>query len=155
MGNTLEPRFDGNQLIIETTNEFEIYDAQFLVAALLVHVAKSDGAIVPEETARMLELISEHFSLRSAESLELLRRAMTDIAENPDLDGLLGQLGTSLDDADREEIALMMVKVLAADGKATAEDMERMRATGEIVGISSQIMHRAFDRYFSETMPGD
>ena len=120
MGNTFEPRFDGNQLIIETTSEFETYDAQFLVAALLVNVAKSDGAIVPEETARMLELISEHFSLRSAESLELLRRAMTDIAENPDLDGLLGQLGASLDDADREDIALMMVKVLAADGKASA-----------------------------------
>ena len=103
----------------------------------------------------MLELISEHFSLRSAESLELLRRAMTDIAENPDLDGLLGQLGASLDDADREDIALMMVKVLAADGKATAEDMERMRSTGEIVGISGEIMHRAYDRYFEETMPGD
>jgi uncharacterized tellurite resistance protein B-like protein len=155
MEDPFEPRFDGNQLIIETSNEVEIYDAQFLVAALLVHVAKSDGAIAPEETDRMIELINEHFSLRSAQSLELLRRAMTDIAENPDLDGLLHQLGLTLSETDREDIALMMVKVLAADGKATADAMERMRATGELVGISGGIMHRAYDRYFAETMPGD
>lgn len=154
MDDPVDPRFDGKRLIVETSGKTEVYDGRFLVAALLVHVAKVDGRIAQEETEKMLQLVSNHFRLRSAESLELLRRAMTDIAENPDLDGLLRHLGASLADPDREEIALMMVKVLAADGKVSAEGMERMRATGEIVGITAPIMHQAFERFFEETMPG-
>ena len=92
----IDPRFEGNQLIIETSNETEVYDAQFLVAALLVYVAKGDGTISPQESGRMLELIGEHFHLKSAQSLELLHRAMTSIAENPDLENLLNQLSTIL-----------------------------------------------------------
>lgn len=151
MSESLESHFDGNQLIVETDDDEESYDAQFLVAVLLVSVAKADGAIAPEESERMLQLISDHFKLRSAESLELLRRAMTGIAENPDLDDLLGELGRSLVDADREEIALMMVKVIAADGKIAADAMDRMRQAGQLIGIDEHIMHGAYERYFTET----
>jgi uncharacterized tellurite resistance protein B-like protein len=154
MEDPLEPRFEGNQLVIETGQETETYDCQFLVAVLLVYVAKADGDITAEETGRMLELIGDHFRLRSAESLELLRRAMTDIAENPDLDSLLRELSTMLTDKDRQEVALMMVKVLAADGKSDAEEMERMREAGSLVGIRARIIHDAFDRYFAETQTG-
>ena len=154
MDELLEPRFEGNQLIIETSNETETYDCQFLVAVLLVYVAKADGEITQVETDRMLQLISDHFSLRSAESLDLLHRAMTDIASNPDLDNLLGNLSAVLTEQDREDVALMMVKVLAADGKADADEMERMRDAGSIVGISARAMHRAYDRYFAETQTG-
>lgn len=154
MDELLEPRFEGNQLIIETSNEIETYDSQFLVAVLLVYVAKADGEITQVETDRMLQLISDHFSLRSAESLDLLHRAMTDIASNPDLDSLLDNLSTVLTEGDREDVALMMVKVLAADGKADADEMERMREAGSIVGISARTMHLAYDRYFAETQTG-
>lgn len=154
MDELMEPRFEGNQLIIETSSETEVYDCQFLVAVLLVYVAKADGDINPSESSRMLELISDHFHLKSAQSLELLRRAMTDIAENPDLDSLLRDLGTMLSDDDREDVALMMMKVLAADGKPDAEELERMHDAADLVGISERNMHDAYDRYFSETQPG-
>ncbi|MEM9404266.1 MAG: TerB family tellurite resistance protein, partial [Pseudomonadota bacterium] len=81
-------------------------------------------------------------------------RAMTDIASNPDLDSLLSQLGTMLSGSDREDVALLMVKVLAADGKADADEMERMRDAGLLVGISAAAMHRAYNRYFAETQTG-
>ncbi len=151
----IDPRFEGNQLIIETSSETEVYDAQFLVAALLVYVAKGDGVITPQESDRMLELIGEHFHLRSAESLELLTRAMTSIAENPDLDSLLRELSQVLSDIDKEDVAVMMMKVIAADGRTDADEMEKMRAAGELVGISARIMHSAYDRYFAETFSGD
>ena len=151
----IDPRFEGNQLIIETSSDTEIYDAQFLVAALLVYVAKGDGTISPEETGRMLQLIGDHFHLRSAQSLEVLHRAMTSIAENPDLDSLLAQLGGMLSPQDKEDVAVMMMKVIAADGRTDADEMEKMRKAGEIVGISARIMHRAYDRYFAETFTGD
>lgn len=152
---TIEPRFEGNQLVIETSDEKEVYDSQFLVAALLVYVAKGDGVITAQESERMLQLVSDQFHLRSAESLELLTRAMTSIAENPDLDSLLKQLSPVLTDADKEDVAVMMMKVIAADGRRDADEMEKMRAAGELVGISAKIMHAAYDRYFSETFTGD
>jgi uncharacterized tellurite resistance protein B-like protein len=150
----IDPRFEGNQLIIETSSETEIYDSQFLVAALLVYVAKGDGVISSQESDRMLQLIGDHFHLRSADSLELLTRAMSSIAENPDLDSLLRQLGTMLSDADKEDVAVMMMKVCAADGKTDVDEMEKMRSAGEMVGISAPVMHSAYDRYFAETSGG-
>ena len=147
----VEPRFEGATLIIETCNETEVYDAQFLVAALLVYVAKSDGAISAMETEKMLQLVGEQFRLQSSESLALLTRAMTGLAENPDLTGLLRQLGTVLTDDQKEDVAIMLMKVLAADGATNADEMETMNAAAEIVAISPEAMHRAFDRYFAET----
>ena len=101
----VEPRFEGNQLIIETSNETETYDSQFLVAALLVFVAKGDGNISDVETAKMLQLVGDHFHLKSSESLELLTDAMEKLAENPDLSSILKELSTTLTSADKEDVA--------------------------------------------------
>lgn len=149
-----DPRFEGRQLIIETDVEPEVFDAQFLVAALLVYVAKGNGQISAMESEKMLEIIGEHFQLRSAESLELLTRAIASMAENPDLDSLLREISPQLSDADKEDVAVMMMKVIAADGHTDADEMEEMRKAGELVGISASVMHSAYDRYFEETWTG-
>lgn len=146
----LEPRFEGAQLIIETSNETEVYDSQFLVAALLVSVAKGDGNISEMETDKMLQLVGEHFHLRSSESLELLTRAMSNLAENPDLTSLLVELSTVLTSADKEDVAVMLLKVVAADGRQDAEEMEMLSKAAEIIEISPESMHNAFDRYFDD-----
>ncbi len=146
----LEPRFEGAQLIIETSNETEVYDSQFLVAALLVSVAKGDGHISEMETDKMLQLVGEHFHLRSSESLELLTRAMSNLAENPDLSSLLVELSTVLTSADKEDVAVMLLKVVAADGRQDAEEMEMLSKAAEIIEISPESMHNAFDRYFDD-----
>lgn len=147
----IEPRFEGSTLVIETSSETETYDSRFLVAVLLVCVAKGDGAISEKETEKMLELVGEQFNLESAESLALIMRAMTDLADNPDLNSILRQLSTVLDDQEKEDVAIMLLKVVAADGKADADEMEMVSTAGEIIDISPEVMHRAFDRYFSET----
>jgi len=149
----IEPHFEGVSLVIETAGdaETETYDSRFLVAALLVYVAKGDGAISENETEKMLELVGDHFRLRSSESLELLSRAMSDFAENPDLISLLKQLSTDLGDEQKEDVALMLLKVIAADGNTDGDEMEAVTAAGEIINISPEAMHRAFDRYFEET----
>ncbi len=73
---------DGNVLVIETSDGTKTYDSRFLVAALLIFIARGSGQIEPEETAKMLELIEIHFKLQGAESLELLTRAMSEMAES-------------------------------------------------------------------------
>ena len=151
----LNSRLEGTKLIIETTEGTQSYDSQFLVAALLVFVAKGSGQIEPEESAKMIELIEEHFHLQGAESLELITTAMTEMADKPTLAALLTDLGPTLSDGDKEDIALMGLKVVAADGTRQFDEMEQFNKAMEAIGISPDVVHRAFDRYFAETMPGE
>lgn len=146
---------DGNVLVIETSDGPVTYDSRFLVAALMIFVAKGSGKIEPEESAIMLDLIQKHFNMQSAEALELLTRAISEMAERPDLGQSLAELARSLSDREKEDIALMGLKVIAADGRRDVSEMEQFNAAVEAADISPEIVHRAFDRYFSETMPGD
>lgn len=151
----LNSRLEGTKLIIETTEGMQSYDSQFLVAALLVFVAKGSGQIEPEESAKMIELIEDHFHLQGAESLELITTAMTEMADQPTLAALLTDLGPTLSEGDKEDIALMGLKVVAADGTRQFEEMEQFNKAMEAIGIAPDVVHRAFDRYFAETMPGE
>ena len=148
-------RLEGTRLIVETDGDTETYDAQFLVAALLIFIARGSGTIEPEETAKMLDLIQEHFQLEGAESLELLTRAMSELAEKPELGELLAELGRSLSEEDKEDIAVMALKVIAADGRREVAEMDKFNQAVEAVGVSPETVHRAFDRYFAETMTSD
>ncbi len=147
-----EPRIEGDELIIETQSSTEVYDAKYLVAALLVFVAKGDGSISGAETSAMIELVNERFGLQSAESLSLLTNAMEDIAENPDFENLLRGLAPLLSEAEKEEAALMMLKVVAADGQRDTGEMAKVRTAAELIGIPADRLHRAYDRYFEETL---
>jgi uncharacterized tellurite resistance protein B-like protein len=143
------------KLIIETAEGTRTYDSQFLVAALLVFVARGSGKIEPEESAKMIDLIEEHFHLQGAESLELITTAMSELTDKPTLAVLLADLGPALSDGDKEDIALMGLKVIAADGHRHFAEMEQFNKAMTAVGIQPEVVHRAFDRYFAETMPGE
>ena len=146
----VEPRFEGSTFVIETSSGPETYDSQFLVAALLVFVAKGDGGISEKETERMLQLVEEHFHLHSGESLALLTRAMADLADNPDLNSLLRELSHSLTPEEKEDIAVMLLKVVAADGRRDGEEMEMLNIASEVIEISAEARHSAFERFFAE-----
>ena len=144
----------GTELIVETSSGTEVYDSKFLVAALLIFIARGSGTIEPEESAKMIDLIEEHFKLQGSESLELLTRAMSELAERPELNDHLVELGKELSDKEKEDIAVMALKVIAADGRREFAEMEQFNRAVNAVGVSPEIVHRAFDRYFAETMPG-
>ncbi len=147
-------RLEGTRLIVETADGIEEYDSQFLVAALFVYIARGDGEITPEESAQMIELIEERYHLRGAASLELITRAMNEMVDKPQLGLLLTDLVPTLSDDEKEDIALMALKVVAADGQRHFAEMDQFNRAMEAAGIAPEIIHRAFDRYFAETMPG-
>ncbi|MBT8089036.1 MAG: TerB family tellurite resistance protein [Gammaproteobacteria bacterium] len=151
----LSSTLKGTKLIVETSEGTETYDSQFLVAALLLHVARGSGKIEPEESSQIIDLIEEHFRLEGAESLELITRALSEMADKPTLVDLLKDLAPTLSDSDKEDIAFMALKVVAADGRRNISEMEQFNKTVEAMGIAPEIVHRAFDRYFAQTMPGD
>ena len=150
----LGSKLEGTKLIVITSDGERIYDSKFLVAALLVYIARGSGKIEPEESGKMIELIEDHFHLQGAESLELITRAMAELAEMPTLGELLADLGRKMSDGDKEDIALMGLKVVAADGSRQFAEMEQFSRAMEGLGIAPDVVHRAFDRYFAETMPG-
>lgn len=155
MGDTIiSKRLEGTTLVVETKDGTEHYDSKFLVAALLVFIARGSGSIAPEESAKMIDLIEEYFQMQGAESLELLTRATAEMAEKPELAQVLAELAPTLSDADKEDIAVMALKVIAADGRREVAEMEKFSQAVEAIGISPETVHRAFDRYFAETMPG-
>lgn len=145
----------GNVLIIETADGSITYDSRFLVAALLIFVAKGNGKIEPEESATMIDLLEEQFSLPSADALELLTTAMNEMDERPELGRSLAELAGTLPEQQQEDIALMALKVIAASGRRDIGEMEQFNAAVDAAKISPEIVHRAFSRYFAETMPGD
>ena len=151
---SFKSRLEGTKLIVETADGVEEYDSQFLVAALLIYIARGSGQIEPEESAQMIKLIEEHFQMQGAESLELITRAMTEMMEKPQLVELLTQLAITLSDSDKEAIALMALKVVAADGHRHFAEMEQFNRAMEALQVSPEIVHKAFDQYFAETMPG-
>ena len=145
------PRIEGDELIIETQSVTEVYDSKYLLAAALIFVAKSDRTISINETGQMLEMIQQHFDMPSAESLALLTRAIEDLADNPDMESLLRELSGVLSDDEKEDIAVMLLKVAAADGRKDAESMEKLSIARDVIGITPEVMHDAYDRYFEET----
>lgn len=151
----LSSRLEGTKLVIETPEGQEVYDSQFLVAAFLVYIARGNGQIGPEESAEIIDLIEKHFHLEGPESLELITRAMSEMVEKPTLPVLLKDLVPTLSDQDKEDVALMGLKVIASDGERDVAEMEQFRTAMEAMEIDPDIVHRAFDRYFEQTMPGD
>ena len=145
------PRIEGDELIIETTSGTEVYDAKYMTAVLLVFVAKGNGSISNTETDQMLALLGSYYELSSSESLGLLRNAIRDLAENPDMKGLLGELSSLVSEQEKEDIVLMLLKVVAANGRKDAEEMEKLREAANMVNVPADVMHRAYDRYFEET----
>lgn len=135
----------------EATDDAEACDERFFVAALLVFVAKADGSISEKETDKMLALVSDHFGLCSGASLELLTRATEDLSSDSGLLDRLRDLNRSLSDTQKEDVAVMLLNVIAADGRKDASEMAVLQHAGEVLGITPDGMHRAFDRYFSET----
>lgn len=146
-------RLEGTKLIVETEDGTKTYDSKFLVAAMLIFIARGSGTIEPEESAKMIDLIEERFQMESSESLELLTRAMSEMAENPELGQALVDLAPTLTEQDKEDIAVMALKVIAADGRRQVAEMEKFNEAVEAIGITPETVHRAFDRYFAETMP--
>lgn len=151
----LGSRLEGTTLIVDTAEGVEKFDSQFLVAALLIYVARGSGQIEPEESALIIDLIEAKFSLEAAESFELITRALSELSDKPALANLLLELGPMLSDDDKEDVALMGLQVVAADGQRQFSEMEQYKRAMTAIGISPDIVHRAFDRYFEQTMPGD
>jgi uncharacterized tellurite resistance protein B-like protein len=143
-------RFEGNKLVVETATETQEFDAEFLVAVLLFSIASSDGEISPIEIEKMLQLVADHFELGNSESIEILSGAVASLAANPDLTVILKDLASNLTSSQKEDVAVMMFEVVAADSREEANEMDALAAAAEKIGISPDLLETARQRFFAE-----
>ncbi len=124
-------------------------DFQFLIASLLVRIAKSDGRISTDETSQMLAITESHFQLSSAEALELLTTAVEESPEPEELEAQLRKLKDVLDEGEKREIVLLMLEMIAADGKRDSAELDVLHGATEILEISPQTVHAAYEEFFA------
>jgi uncharacterized tellurite resistance protein B-like protein len=148
--NQTTTRFEGNKLVVETGTETEEFEAEFLVAVLLFSIASSDGEISPIEIEKMLQLVADHFELGNSESIEILSSAVESLADNPDLTVILKDLASNLTSSQKEDVAVMMYEVVAADSREDEKELNALAAAAEKIGISPDLLETARQRFTSD-----
>jgi uncharacterized tellurite resistance protein B-like protein len=125
-------------------------DAQTLVASLITLVAKSDGGISLDETARMVEMLRQRFPLDRGEALSLVTRAADELSADSHLDEILAEVNDKLALPHKEELMLMVLHVISADNEKDAGEMKLLAALIDGLKIPNNIMERVYARYFKD-----
>jgi uncharacterized tellurite resistance protein B-like protein len=125
-------------------------DAQTLVASLITLVAKSDGGISLDETARMVEMLRQRFPLDRGEALSLITRAADELSADSHLDEILAEVNDKLALPHKEELMLMVLHVISADNEKDAGEMKLLAALIDGLKIPDNIMDRVYARYFKD-----
>ena len=125
-------------------------DAQTLIASLLALVAKSDGGVSPDESLRMVRLLRSRFQLRPGEALNLITRASDELAAHTNLDEILVSVNESLALAQKEDLMLMVLRVISADNEKDAGEMKLLATLIEGLQMPDEIMNNVYERYFED-----
>ncbi|MEM9256888.1 MAG: TerB family tellurite resistance protein [Pseudomonadota bacterium] len=131
---------------LRVTDEFS---ATELLAALLLYVAKGDGSISAIESDKMIDLLSSHLGLRSAQALETLSKMVIALQEDPDIARTLRQVGEQLEPAEKRQVITMMLEVAAADHVQDPGELEAINMAARILNMSKAAVHDAYQLYFN------
>lgn len=118
--------------------QFDEEDHRVAAAALLVHVADSDGEIRETEQERLRAVVAERFGLDAASAAQLIREALWSEHEAVSVDHFVNILRRALDADGRLRLIAMMWDVVYADGDAgETEDATLWRIAG-MLGVNEQ-----------------
>ncbi len=123
-------------------------NAQIAVASLLVVAANSDGSIDGKETVKMVEALCRRYSMTPVVALDLVSRAIEAQSMGDDSPALFDELNERLTKKQKEELILMLLEVIAADGEKKAKEMAVLDRAVAALGISSNRLDKIYDRYF-------
>lgn len=129
-------------------------NAQIAVASLLVVAASSDGSIDSKETVKMVEAMCARFSLTSAVALDLVSRAIDDQLAHNGSSYLYNELNERLSTRQKEELILMLLEVIAADGEKDVAEISVLNNAVAALKISDSRLAKIYDRYFENRRKG-
>jgi uncharacterized tellurite resistance protein B-like protein len=134
--------------------EFGEDDYRLAAAALLVHLAKSEGLSDEAERARLTDIIERNFDLDAAATARLIQSAEASDQEAVDFYHFTHVLCRSLDQAGRLRIVEMMWEIAFADGVVHEIEENIVARIAELLGVlpHDRIMLR--QRVAAELAPG-
>ena len=125
------------------------YDNAFIVASLLVLVARGDGHVSQSEIDTMIELVARHFKLTNAQALGHIRTAMQEDACDIELPKILRDRAGRLSTQEKQEILIMLLEVARADGVQDAEETRAINISAHLIDLPASKMLEAYRNYFS------
>ena len=109
---------------------------RFLVAALMLFVAKGDGNISDVESGRMIDLLASRLKISYAQSLDSLTRVLNALQDDGDIAHRLRDIAAKLTSRQKREVFAMMLDVAAADEVRDDGETEAIDMASRILGMS-------------------
>jgi uncharacterized tellurite resistance protein B-like protein len=125
-------------------------ETQYDVACLLAIAARSDGSIATQETERLVSVLQRGFALKESTALQLMVRALEDVPDTRDISTFLKNLELTLDRKQTENLIVMLLEVVAADGVKDAREISVLDQAITALKVSDASMDRAYRSYFAQ-----
>jgi len=141
---------EGDKLVVSVAPRGSFFDPRFLVAALLDHVARGDGSVCDAEAKAMISLVANHFGLDTSVARHKFNHALALYSSSLDLAAVGALLSEILTAVEREEVLVMLLHVIAADGRQGGDELEALDQVAAAQSATSEEKHAAFSRYFDK-----
>lgn len=116
-------------------SESRVLDKNLAAATLMVHVIAADGSIKPEEEARLLAILEEHYAVSGEDAAKLATDAKERQAEAIDLYGFTSLLKRDMTDSERLALVEDLWEMVYADGEVHEFEDNVVWRTAELLGI--------------------
>ncbi|MGU3362403.1 TerB family tellurite resistance protein [Methylobacterium sp. M6A4_1b] len=118
-------------------------DERLAAIALLVHVARADGVLAPEETERLGRLVEGRFTQSRTEAEALIARAATFDAQTRDMAQLVEMIGHEVGPERRARLLAMAWSVAGADGSVHEFEEALVERLGGLLGLDEAAIGEA------------
>jgi uncharacterized tellurite resistance protein B-like protein len=123
-------------------------NAQMAIASLLAVAANSDGSIDSAESEKMVGVLRKRFDLTSNVALDLVTRSIDELSAGDASRRLFNELNERLTLKQKDDLLLMVLEVIAADGEKEAREMALLDQTVTALKISDRQLSKIYSRYF-------
>jgi uncharacterized tellurite resistance protein B-like protein len=130
---------------------FDLGDPSTMLATLMIYVARSDGEISSIESQHMVDLLVSNDGIRTAQAMERLSAAVMHLSDGDDVLRELGQAAAGLPLADKQGMFALLLEVAAADEVRVASEIEVLHKAADLLGLSEQEKHQAYQAYFKDS----
>ncbi|SFH05944.1 TerB family tellurite resistance protein [Methylobacterium gossipiicola] len=110
-------------------------DERLAAIALLVHVARADGILAPEETERLARLVEGRFAATRSEAEALIARAAAYDAQTRDMAALVEVIGHEAGHEQKARLLAMAWSVAGADGEVHEFEEALVWRLGGLLGF--------------------
>ena len=118
-------------------------DARVALGALLVRLARSDGAYDNEEIAQIDAVLMQRYGLSDVEAIELRAQCETAETEAPDTVRFTRAIKNAVPFEDRIGVIEALWSVVLADGVRDEHEDAMLRMVAPLLGVSDQESHKA------------